>query len=138
MINSLPSLPRVLNQHEAKFGTRLAEWMYENPDKFVTSSMETKDTKGKNYLPFVAVETPQVNYAKRISGPKGAFIRVTGTDGQPDWIWMVNSPAWIVIKYPEFFCMVSIGNWEYEKSKSKAKSLSSERARQIGTIVVEL
>lgn len=135
---NLPDLPRVLNQHEAKFDARLSEWLYANPEKFATSSMETKDTKGKNYLPFVAVESPQVNYAKRISGPKGAFIRVIGTDGQPDRIWMVNAPAWIVIRYPDFFCMISIGNWEYEKSRSKAKSLTSLRARQIATLVVEL
>lgn len=135
---NLPDLPRVLNQHEAKFGTKLAEWMYANPGKFTTSSMETKDTKGKRYLSFSALEPQQVNYAKRINSPKGAFIRVMGTDGQPDYIWMVNAPAWIVIKYPDFFCMISIDNWEFEKSHTKAKSLTSIRAIQIATLVVEL
>lgn len=135
-ITKLPDLPRVLNQKEAKFSERFLKWIAIHPQ--MTGSYEMKDSRGKSYLSFAAVEPQQVNYAKRINSDRGAMIRVIGSDGQPDYVYMRNAPAWIAINYPKFFCIVSINAWELEKSRSKIRSLNEERARQIATTIVEL
>jgi hypothetical protein len=97
--------------------------------------MELKHTHGKDSLPFSAVEDSQLAYASRVSSPKGAWIRTLGLHGEPDYIWMKNEIAFIVIKYPKGIVFITIDNFLYEKEKSKRKSLTWERACEIGRVI---
>lgn len=97
-----------------------------------------KDTRGKGYLPFSEVKDEQINWGLRISSPKGALIRVIGLNGQPDFIWMRNAPAWIVIRYPKKFEVISVRAFDMERRKTEHKSLSSSRAAAISTITIPL
>ncbi len=94
-----------------------------------------KDTRGKEYLPFSAVEDEQINYALAIKhSEKGVLIRVVGLDGQPDFIYLRKEPAFVVIKYPSKIVMVDIDAFVEERDKVKRKSLTFERAIEIGFV----
>jgi hypothetical protein len=114
---NLPDLPKTHKKQEADSSLKLREWIEKNPR--TTCSIEMKDTRGKNYLNYSEVDDRQIAYAKLISGPKGVLIRVQGIQGEPDYIWMRNQPAYIAIKYPKSTELISIDNFLYEKAKGK-------------------
>ncbi len=130
----LPPLPNQHKKQEANFGIDLKHYTERTqPD---TRSIETKDTRGKDSLPFSAVEPAQIAFAKAISSDKGAWIRTLGMNGEPDYIWLRNEPAYIFIKYPKGTVGITIGNFLHEKDTSKRKSLTWERAVAIGGKVI--
>jgi hypothetical protein len=131
----LPELPKQIKHQEAKSGINLKHWIEKN-QKF-SCSLEVKDSRGKDSIPFNAVEPKQIAYALQISSSKGAWIRVQGVNGEPDYIWLVNTVAYIPIKFPKCFCLITIGNFLHEKQKSKRKSLTVERAIQIASKVIK-
>lgn len=131
---TLPPLPTQHKQREATSSIDLKHWIEKN-QKF-TCALEVKDSAGKDSIPFSVVADKQIAYANQASGPKGAWIRVQGVNGEQDYIWLINTPSYIVIKYPKCFCIITIGNFLFEKEKSKRKSLTLERAREISTKVI--
>lgn len=134
-MTNLPPLPKQHKQKEASFGIDLKHWVEKNLPP--TASFEEKHTHGKDSLPFKAVEDSQIAFALRISSDKGAWIRTLGMNGEPDHVWLRNEPAYIVIKYPKGVVFVSIGNFLYEKEKSKRKSLTWDRACEIAWKVIK-
>jgi len=129
----LPELPKQNKKQETAFGLKLREWIEKNLR--VTCSMETKDSRGKDYLNFNDVTEGQVNFAIAINSDKGVLIRVTGLDGEPDFVYLRNEPAYIVVKYPRCFCLIDIKTFVLEKGRSKAKSLTSSRAKEIAEVI---
>lgn len=138
IIMNLPNLPKQNKAPEADFGVELKGWVEKNAPHFLTSSLETKHTHGKDSFPFNEVKAEQLVFATRISSEKGAWIRVQGLKGEPDYIFLKNTPAYIVIRYPKFFCFITSGNFIFEKEKNKRKSLTAERAIAIAYKVVKL
>lgn len=126
---TLPSLPKQNKHKEASFGIQFRRWIEEHP--MVSSSYELKYATGER-MAFSAVTDAQIAWALKIKH-KGALIRVKGTSGQPDYVW-VHGPAHIVIRYPSFFCLIDIDIFILEKGKS----LWPSRAREIAVTVVEL
>jgi len=59
-------------------------------------------------------------------------------NGEPDYVWLRNEPAYISIRYPNGFVMITIGNFLFEKEKSKRKSLTWTRAKEIAHKVIHL
>lgn len=55
-----------------------------------------------------------------------------------DIVYLRLAAAYIVIKYPGFFCLISASAWGNEKRTSQRKSLTAERAKEIAEKVVEL
>lgn len=133
-MTKLPDLPRVLKHKEADFGLRFRKWIESNP-RF-SSSFELKQTN-KDSIPFSCVEQTQLDWGMRIKSNKGALIRVQGVNGEPDYIWCRNMPAYIVIKYPKLFCLIDIETFILEKKKSKRKSLTSKRAIEIAIKIIK-
>ena len=131
----LPDLPRQIKKREADFGIRLKHWLAKNPQ--FSCAYELKQTTTDS-IPFDALEVQQVAYLRRISGPEGELVRIIGTKGEPDYVWLRNFPANVVVKYPRSFEVISIGTWVLEKSKSTRKSLTSARAKEISVISVRL
>lgn len=129
-MNNLPELPQQHKHKEADAGIDLKHWFEKNTPE--TCSLEVKHTRGKDYLAFSEVKDEQIAYASRVNSHKGAWIRVQGVSGEPDYIWMKNEIAYIVIKYPKGTVFITVDNFIYEKEKSKRKSLTWERACEIG------
>lgn len=130
---NLPELTRQNKHKEADAGIDLKHWVEKNTPE--TCSLEEKHTRGKDSLPFSEVKPEQIAFALRISSEKGAWIRTLGLNGEPDHVWLRNEPAFIVIKYPKGMVWVTINNFLYEKEKSKRKSLTWDRAKEIASIV---
>ena len=124
----LPSLPRINKTKEADFGVDFRRWIEKNPR--YSSAFELKQTS-KSSIPFSCVEEKQLVYGLAIKSDKGTLIRVQGINGDPDYIWCRNMPYNIVIKYPTMFCLIDVETFILEKERSKRKSLTSDRAKEI-------
>jgi len=125
-----------MKRREAKFSILFRHWIMANPQ--VSCTFEMKDTRGKDYLPFSEVKEHQIDYGLAIKGQHGVLMRVQGINGEPDYSYFRNAPAWVVIKYPKFFCIVDVEKFHEEHIIYKQKSLSIERARRIAREVVDL
>lgn len=131
-MTNLPELPRVLKRREADFGIEFRRWWEKHP---IRGNFELKHTRGSNSLPFSSVEDEQLVVGKAANSRKGILLRLTvGTTGAPDYVGQIEQPVWIVIRYPRAFYVISINTFLLEKSRSKRKSLTSERAAAIATI----
>lgn len=111
-------------------------WLRANPQ--FTGAYEIKDTRGKSLLPFSDVPEHQINYGLAIKSSKGVLIRVQGTNGEPDYIYLRSAPSWIVIKYPKKIEVIDVETFDMERKRSKVKSLTSHRASEISTITIPL
>ncbi len=122
---------------EAKSSILLRHYLRANP--FHSCSMEVKDTRGKDYLNFSEVKDEQINYGLAIKGKKGVLIRVEAiAEGMPDYVYLRNCPAYVVIKYPKLFAIIDIETFVKEKQKSQRKSLTSARASEISIKTINL
>lgn len=132
----LPDLPRVLNKKEADFGIEFRRWWEKHP---LEGEIELKDTRGKNSLPFSAFSSDQEAVARMATEGRGVLVRrAQGTVGGADYSGLVRAPYWIVVRFPKGFEVISVGTFLLEKSKSRRKSLTSARAREISTISVRM
>lgn len=122
-------------KREADFGILFRHWLKANPT--YSQAYELKHTSDTS-IPFTALEEHQVIYLQAIKSTKGVLIRVQGGGGEPDYIYLRNSPASVVIKYPREFSIIDIDTFLLEKKRSKRKSLTIQRAREISTITVPL
>lgn len=119
---------------ESKSAILFRHWIKANP--MFSASFEMKDTKGKQYISFTEIKDHQLNYGMAIKGNNGVFIRVQGMNGEPDYIYLRNIPAFMAIKYPNSFELIDIETLVIEKKKTKHKSLSYARAKQLSTISI--
>ena len=135
----LPELPKKNKHKEADFGTKVfKEWVHNNAHLFYSCTFELKDSKGKDCIAFSEVKDLQIDAALSVKwSKKGYLIRNTvAAEGTPDYAFYRNAPAYIVIKYPKFFCIIDIETFTEEKKRSKRKSLTSDRAKEIAWRVV--
>lgn len=126
-------------KREAKFTTLFLTWVkkeYKN-----TGAFEIKSTRGKNYLPFSEVKPHQLR-ALRIT--KHGFFAYKISDAaigyKPfDCFSMAFMPAYIVISYPEFFCLIDIDTFEQImilSARENVKSLDSETAKEYSKFII--
>ncbi len=120
---------------EADFGILFRHWLKANPRH--SCAFELKQTS-QSSISFSCVEPHQIAYLEAIHSDVGALIRVQGTNGEPDYIYLRNAPACIVIKFPRTFHIISIDAFTREKEKNKLKSLTNERAFEISIVSVKL
>lgn len=120
---------------ESKFATLFRHWLRANPR--ISGSYELKDSRGKNYIDFKEIDESQLDYGMAIKGPKGVLIRVQGQGGEPDYIYLREAPAYLVINYPGAFYIIDIETFITEKERSKRRSLTKERAEAIAIISVK-
>lgn len=135
-MNNLPSLPRVLKKREARFSLRFREWIMSHPQ--FSGSYEIKDSRGKDYINFSEITDEQLNYGRAITGDEGVLIRVQGLAGEPDYVYLRNADAYVVVKYPNFFVIIKIDMLVREKVMSSKKSLTASRAKEIAHTIVNL
>lgn len=129
----------MIKRNESKFGILLRHWIFANAKKLKTGTFEIKQTQGSS-IPFSSVEEHQVDYSLAIKhSEKGAFVRVeAGTVGAPDYIFLKHEPAYIAIRFPDFFCIIDIDRFCMEKIENKRKSLTADRAKAIAFAVVQM
>lgn len=134
MAIELPPLPKQNKKKEADFGIIFRRWWERNP---LPGNFELKQTNGKDSIPFWAVEPDQIAFGMAAGSKKGVLARVSvGTTGCGDYIGLVSSPSWIVIKYPGVFHIIATEVFVMESKRNKRKSLLESRAREIATISV--
>ncbi len=129
----LPPLPKQYKTKESDFGIELREWLMKNPR--YACSIETKQT-AKPYISFNVVEQKQLNFGMAVKSNKGVLIRVQGIQGEADYIYLRNNPAYITIKYPKGFVLIDVETFIQEKARSRRKSLTWDRAKEIAIKVV--
>ena len=120
-------------KRESKFSITFRHWLRANAHLFDTCSFEIKQTE-KDYISFSAVEDHQINYGFAIQqSDSGVLIRVQGTNGEPDYLFLKKQQSYVVIKYPEWFVGITIFNFVAERDLYKRKSLTVDRALEIST-----
>lgn len=122
-----------MKHQESKSAIKLRHWIKANPRS--SCSIETKDSRGKNYLNYSEITEAQINYALAIQSEKGVLIRATGVTGLPDYIYLRNEPAYFCIKYPRGFCLINVNNLIHEMRTFKKKSLDYNHAKDIAVAI---
>lgn len=121
----LPDLPKQNKKQEADFGLELRKWIHllglEN------CSFELKHTRGKKSFYLKELKNEQIAYASKIESDEGQLIRVIGSNGEPDYIYLRKRPAYTIIKYPHNFYIIRTIDLLLERSNSK--SISEDRAK---------
>lgn len=121
-------------KREANFQTTFNHWLKAVHKK--TGAFELKQTKG-NALPFNAVVPHQVQALLQVKNGTLVFkIPDSGYQNPFDAFSLTRENAYVVIKYRDFFCLIDILDWCNEVERSDRKSLTSERAKEIATIIV--
>lgn len=128
----MPPLPKQNKKKEATFGVWLKGYTEKYPPK-VTTALECKQTE-KYSIPFSEVTSKQIAYGLKMK--TGAWIRVQGLNGEPDYIYVVNAKSYIVIKFPNVKCWIDVEEFVKERDTSKRKSLTVEKAMFISDYVV--
>lgn len=123
-------------RHEAKAAILFRHWLKANPQ--YSGTYEAKDSRGKNGLPFSEVKDRQIDYGLAAKSDKGVLIRVLGVNGEPDYVYLRRASAWIVVKYPKALEIIDVEAFDSERKRSKMKSLTAQRAREISTVSVPL
>lgn len=131
----LPELPKKLNKLEAEWTTNVfKKWALSYKQTF---AFEIKHTHGKDYLNFKDVKDHQIDHLLQVRNNIFIYkIPDMGEKNPFDGISMHEEPAYVVIKYPKFFCLISINTFLLEKERSKKKSLTSSRATEIAVKVI--
>ena len=121
------------NMLESKRALVFRHWIKANPQ--YTCAYEIKQSSGSS-IPFSSLEEHQATYLQAIRSDKGVLVRVRGESGEPDYIYLRSVRACVVIFIGKEFHIIDIDTWLLEKSKSRRKSLTAARAREISVISV--
>lgn len=135
----LPKLPKKHKHIETDFGTKVFKpWIEKNAHLFYSCTFETKQTETDS-IPFSEVKDPQIDASLCVKwSDKGYLIRNTlAATGTPDYSFYRNSPAYVVIKYPSCWVVIDIETFIEEKKRSKRKSLTCDRAKEIAWKVIK-
>lgn len=109
---------------------------YIKKNKMYTCALEMKQTT-TNSIPFSCVTQAQIDWGMAIKSKEGVMLRVQAVaEGMPDYIYLREEPAYLVVKFPDFMCVIDIETFAMERERSKRKSLTQDRARAISIITV--
>lgn len=121
-------------KHEANFNSLFNKWVKNVFKK--TAAFELKQTQGDS-LPFSALQEHQAQALLQARWETFVFkIPDVGYQNPFDCFSLSGVPAYIVIKYPKFFCLIDIETFLLERDRSKRKSLTVDRAKEIATLTI--
>lgn len=130
-----------MNKREAKFGLLFRHWLKHNADRFPHScAFELKQTTS-NSISFSAVEEHQIDFLKASNSNAGMLYKAPDDSRgiKPfDYFFMKYAAAFVVLKFPHHFDIISVHSYELERRRSKRKSLTASRSKEISTITVNL
>ncbi len=123
-----------MRKREADFGKRFRAWVKAQSD-MPPAAFELKQTL-IDYIPFSALQEHQEYALLAASGRSGILYKI-GDDScgiKPfDFFYLARAEAYVVIKYPKGFEVITIENFIAERERSTRKSLTHERAMAIST-----
>lgn len=121
---------------EKDFQIKFNHWIKEK--YFKTACFELKQTKGDS-LPFNVLKDHQL-YALYNAKHSNLVYKIpdAGFQNPFDCFSLAGVDAFVVVKYPEFFCLIDIDMWITTRDVSVGitKSLSSFIAREIAHLIV--
>lgn len=127
-----------IQRREASFTLYFRHWLKANP--MPSSAFELKQSVTES-LSFDAVKQHQLDFLLACTKSHGFLYKIPDDSRGIKPFDMVNltlAYAWVVIRYPHNFHIISIETFLLEKSRSKRKSLTSMRAREISTYSIDL
>jgi len=125
-----------MKKREANFNSLFNKWVKNVYRK--TAAFELKQTTTDS-LPFSALQEHQAQALLQARWETFVFkIPDAGYQNPFDCFSLSGVPAYIVIKYPDFFCLIDIETFLLESKRSKRRSLTSERAKELSTTVVDM
>lgn len=128
-----------MKKREAAFQTLFRHWVRSKPS-LPTGAYELKQTTTDS-IPFSDVQLHQLAALEAAQSGTGILYKIPDDSRgvKPfDMVYLQSSTAWIVIRFPKFFCVISLESFEIEKSRSERKSLTSDRARAVSTWCTDL
>lgn len=130
-----------MKKHEASFTILFRHYLMANPMPY-SCAFELKDTRSNDSIPFSAAEDHQLDALLAVKWGKKGLLYKAPDDSRNikpfDLFYLINSPGFIVIKYPSLFVIIDVETFVEEKKRSKRKSLTSSRAKEIAWRVVDL
>lgn len=128
-------------KRESKFQTLFRHWIRANQTLFDSGAFELKQTRTDS-LPFSDVAEHQDIALDAVQQVETGLLYKAPDDSagtKPfDFFYLRDADAWIVIRYPKFFCVIDRDDFIDEKNSSERKSLTSARAKAIATHIVSL
>lgn len=123
-------------KREASFNTFFNHWLKEVWQE--TGAFELKQSQTES-LPFSALKDHQLQALLHTKHGTFVFkIPDLGVQNPFDAFSLSEEKAFVVVKYPRFFCLIDIDVWFSESSSSIRRSLTSARAKELSTVVVDL
>lgn len=124
-------------KHEAHFTIMFRHWLKAN--LFISAAFELKVVP-KQSMGFGLVKPHQIDALLAVKHRNLLYKAPDDSMGMKpfDLFYLSNAPAYVVIKYPSHFCLIDIDVFIRERDTSKRKSLTTERARDIAFISVDL
>lgn len=121
-------------KREANFNSLFNKWVKNVYRK--TAAFELKQTTTDS-LPFSALQEHQAQALLQARWETFVFkIHDAGYQNPFDAFSLSGVPAYVVIKYPDFFCLIDIETFMLESKRSKRRSLTSFRAQEIASKVI--
>lgn len=124
-------------RRESNFQTLFRHWLKANPRE--TAAFELKQTQ-KESMAFSAVADHQI--AALLAAKRSGILYKIPDDSRGikpfDMVYLKGVLAFVVIKYPSFFCLIDVDNFMQELVMGGRKSLTALRARQIAAEIVDL
>lgn len=127
-----------MNKREAKFGILFRHWIKRFNLVFTAAAFELKQTTGSS-IPFNCLPDHQIEALQAAAGRKGLLYKAPDDSRgiKPfDYFFLRRSDGYVVIKYPKRFFLIRVQDFLDEKKKSKRKSLTEKRAKEISVWAV--
>lgn len=124
-------------KREQQFTLQFRHWIKANPQP-LCCAFELKQTTADS-IPFSAVQEHQLDALIASASEKGLLWKLPDDSRgiKPfDMFYLTRADGYVVIKYPDFFCLIGVYEFIKEKALSKRKSLTADRAREIAYIVI--
>ncbi len=123
-------------KREARFTILFRHYLKAHP--MGCAAFELKQTQ-TNSIPFSDVKEHQIDALMAVKR-KGLLYKISDTsyDKKPFDMFFLKGDAWVVIRYPSCFVIISAWTWDWESKRSERRSLTSERAREIAYKTIEL
>lgn len=125
-------------KREANFGVLFRHWV-RSVLWLQSGAFELKQTTTGSF-PFDEVQEHQLD-ALLAAQTNGILYKIPDDSRgiKPfDMVYLKATPSYVVIRYPDFFCLILVNVFIQEKKMSTRKSLLAFRARAIALVVVDL
>lgn len=127
-------------KREANFTIKFRHWLKANADSMPSAAFEVKQTTGVS-IPFDSVKEHQIDALQAVKSSKGLIHKIsdeTRSYNPFDVFFLRNAPAFVVLKFPKAFHLIDVDTFCMERDRSKRKSITSIRAKEISTVTVRL